>query len=264
MNSVNSIKRSSGLVAIYHCEFMSESSQKPDLTKHLSLKIVVLWDPVQRSAVSEREPALPQGTEDSVSVPNTAPHRARWPAHFLHMRYTNSPHHSFIPWSEDSRQAVDLLLWATIINYINLLTSSQTGIKWQHHDFFFLFSVCFVNITELFYFISSWAKVHSFLCPCFFSVYKHRRETVLCYLGEFGIICRNSHRGCLPSLETFSFLMLSPPSSVFLEGSSSGGCCPHLCCSFKGHLVLLWQLNQELKERMDFPSDLQSIFELTC
>lgn len=128
--------------------------------------------------------SLATGDRGSVSVPNTAPHRARWPAHFLHMRYTNSPYHSFIPWSEDSRQAVDLLLWATIINYINLLTSSQTGIKWQHHDFFFLFSVCFVNITELFYFISSWAKVHSFLCPCFFFCLQTQKGNCAMLLGR--------------------------------------------------------------------------------
>lgn len=236
MNSVNSIKRSSGLIAIYHCEFMSESSQKPDLTKHLSLKIMVLWDLVQRNAVSEREPILPQGTEDSVSVLNTAPLRARWPPHFLHVRYTNSPHHSFIPWSEDSRQVVDLPLWATIINYINLLTSSQTGIKWQHNDFFFLFSVCCLcKYNWILLFHKFLGKSTFFSVSLFFAIYKHRKESVLCYLGEFGLICRNSHCGCLPkahlSLETFSFLRLSPPSSVFLEGSSSGGCCSCLGCT---------------------------------
>jgi len=38
MNSVNSTTRAVGLIAIYHCEFLSESNQKPDLTKQLSLK----------------------------------------------------------------------------------------------------------------------------------------------------------------------------------------------------------------------------------
>lgn len=33
MNSVNSIARAFGLIAVYHWEFLSESSQKPDLTK---------------------------------------------------------------------------------------------------------------------------------------------------------------------------------------------------------------------------------------
>ena len=150
-NSVNSITRAFGLIAIYHCEFLSESSQKPKLTKHLSLRNVFLWDLVQGNAVSDRrESVLPQGTEGSVSVPNTAPLRARWPPHLLPVEYTKSPRHSFIPWSEESRRAVDLLLCTCIINYVNVLNSSQTGLKWRHSDFFPLSLLCLlsVNITN--------------------------------------------------------------------------------------------------------------------
>lgn len=151
MNSVNSVTRAFGLIAIYHYDFLSESSQQPDLTKHLSLRTVFLWDLVQGNAVSDRrETVLLQVTEGSVSVSNTAPLRARWPPHLLPMGYANSPSCSFILWSEDSRWAVDLLLCTSVIDYVNVLNSSQTGLKWQHSDFFpssLLFTV-FLNITS--------------------------------------------------------------------------------------------------------------------
>lgn len=147
MNSVNWIRRAFGLTAVFHCEFLSESSQKPDLTKHLSLRVVFLWDLVQGNAVSDRrEPVLPQGTEGSVLVPNAAPLRARWPPHLLPRGYTNSPHRSFIPWSEDSRRAVDLLSCTIIIDYVNVLNSSQTGLKWRHSDFFPFSLLCLLSL----------------------------------------------------------------------------------------------------------------------
>lgn len=50
------------------------------------------------------------------------------------------------------------------------------------------------------------------------SVYRHRMESVLAYLGELGLIFRNSQCGRLPkaqpSLESFSFPVLLPPSSA--------------------------------------------------
>lgn len=264
MNSVNSITRAFGLIAIYHCEFLSESSQKPDLTKHFSLRIVFLWDLVQGNAVNgRREPVLLQGTEGSVSVPNAAPLRARRPPHLLPVGYTSSPHCSFIPWSEDSSWAVDLLLCTSIIDYVNVLNSSQTGLKWRHSDFFpFSLLCCLCKCNQLYWglgtaFISyvSGQKCLLFSVSVFF-IYKHRMGNVPGYLGGFGLICRNSQHGCLPrahlNLESFSFPMLPPPSFTLLEGSSSGGRSPCLRCSFHGHHLLLWQWNVRVKRMYGF------------
>ena len=82
-----------------------------------------------------------------------------------------------------------------------------------------------------------------------FFVYK--RGSVPGYLGGFGLICRNSQRGCLPgahlSLGSFSFPMLPPPSSAL-----SAGCSLSLGCSFQGHRLLLWQLKARVKRTYGF------------
>lgn len=91
-------------------------------------------------------------TEGSVSIPNAAPLRARRPPHLLPVGYTSSPRRSFIPWSEDSSWAVDLLLCTTIIDYVNVLNSSQTGLKWRHSDFFpFSLLCCLCKCNQLYW-----------------------------------------------------------------------------------------------------------------
>lgn len=71
---------------------------------------------------------------------------------------------------------------------------------------------------------------------CSFSfvlIYRHRMGSVLGYLGELGLIFRNSQCGFLPkaqlSLESFSFPMLLPPSSA--EAAVAAPSKGTTCCS---------------------------------
>lgn len=146
MDSVNSVTRAFRLITICHCEVFSESSQKPNLTKHLSLRIMFLWHCLgQCSQWQKGAKSCHRGLSALYQHPSV-PLRARWPPHLLPMGYTNSPRHSSIPWSADSKQVVDLLLSTGIIDYINELNSSQAGLKWRHSDFFPFSPLCLLSL----------------------------------------------------------------------------------------------------------------------
>lgn len=144
---------------------------------------------------------------------------------------------------------------------------AQVATQWLLSFFSSLFTV-FLNKTNC---IWSWVLLlfckmlgkNAFFSMSLFLIYQCRKENVSGCLGEFGLIWRNPQCDCLPkahlSLESSSFSLLLPP-----RRQQQGGCSPCLGCSSQGHHLLLWWLMQELKECMDFPSDLQSVFELTC
>lgn len=141
VNSVNSISRASGLIVIYHCEFFSESCQKPDLTKHLRLRVGFL-DETWFRAVTEGSQPCRRGLRALYQHPPPPWEQGDPPSC---LGCTSPPPCSGVPSSGGSSPAVHLLLCTSVIDYINVLNSSQTGLKWRHSDFFPFYLLCLLS-----------------------------------------------------------------------------------------------------------------------
>lgn len=142
MDSVNSVAWAFRLITICHREVLSESSQEPNLTQDLSLRMMFLWDCSGQCSQWQKGASLATGTECSVSVPGSVP-AEQWPPHPLPMGYAHSQ--GLLP-----EVRVQVSSGFAVKHCCNRLHSCAeflpTGLKWWHSDFFPCSPLCLLSL----------------------------------------------------------------------------------------------------------------------